>query len=70
MTGAAFSDDVLLERHNSEPIEIGAEHVLVLRVVEHEESSLRPLADVKGEIVSQLKSDAAAELARSKGGSC
>ena len=67
VTGAAFSDDVLLERHNSEPIEIGAEHVLVLRVVEHEESSLRPLADVKGEIVSQLKSDAAAELARSKG---
>ena len=43
VTGAAFSDDVLLERHNSEAIEIGAEHILVLRVVEHEESSVRPV---------------------------
>ncbi|MCB1879747.1 MAG: SurA N-terminal domain-containing protein [Gammaproteobacteria bacterium] len=67
VVGAAFSDDVLLERHNSEAIEIGAEHIIVLRVVEHEESSLRPLDKVKDEIVSHLKSKGAAELARQRG---
>lgn len=65
--GSAFSDDVLLERHNSEAIEIGAEHIIVLRVVEHEEPSLRPLDKVKDEIVSHLKSKGAAELARKRG---
>lgn len=67
VTGAAFSDDVLLERHNSEAIEIGPEHILVLRVVEHEESSVRPLDAVKEEIAAQLKSEAASKLAQSRG---
>lgn len=67
VVGAAFSDDVLLERHNSEAIEAGAEHILVLRVAEHEESSSRPLAEVKPEILEQLKSKVASELAQSKG---
>lgn len=65
--GAAFSDEVLLERHNSEAIEVSAEHVLVLRVAEHEVSLLRPLDQVQQEIVDQLKTKAASELALNKG---
>lgn len=67
VTGAAFSDDVLLERRNSEAIELGPEHILVLRVNEHEESSLRPLEEVRTEIIDKLKSKSAAELASTKG---
>ncbi len=67
VVGAAFSDDVLLEQHNSEAIEIEAEHIVVLRIIEHEESSVRPLAEVNDEILDRLKSIAAAELARSRG---
>lgn len=65
--GAAFSDEVLLERHNSEAIEVSAEHVMVLRVAEHEVSLLRPLDQVQQEIVDQLKTKAASELALNKG---
>jgi len=65
--GAAFSDEVLLERHNSEAIEVSAEHVMVLRVAEHEVSLLRPLDQVRQEIVDQLKTKAASELALNKG---
>ena len=67
VVGAAFSDDVLLERHNSEAIEIDAEHILVLRVFEHEESMVRPLDEVKSEITDRLRSKAASEIAQSKG---
>ncbi len=63
----AFSDDVLVQRHNSELLELGAEHVLVLRVAEHEESSSQSLDKVRGEIESVLKQRAAAKLAEQKG---
>ncbi len=37
VASAAFSDDVLSGGHNSEVIELGAEHMVVLRILEHEE---------------------------------
>ncbi len=63
----AFSDDVLAQRHNSELLELGAEHVLVLRVAEHEESQSQPLDKVRDEIESALKRRAASKLAEQKG---
>jgi peptidyl-prolyl cis-trans isomerase D len=65
--GAAFSDDVLLDGRNSERIELGPEHLLVLRVVEHEETSLKPLDAVQKDIEQQLRLQQAAEKAREKG---
>ncbi|OOZ35936.1 SurA N-terminal domain-containing protein [Solemya velesiana gill symbiont] len=67
VTGAIFSADVLLEGHNSEAIEVGPEHILVLRVREHEESSVKPFGEVEAAIRDQLHSDKAAEKARAKG---
>ncbi len=64
---AAFSEDVLAERHNSELLELGAEHVLVLRVAEHQESKIRPLEQVQADIEQILKRRAASELAKQKG---
>jgi len=65
--GAAFSDDVLLQSNNSEPIEISPEQVVVLRVMEHEEAAVRPYEEVKQEITDLLKKQQAAELARAEG---
>jgi peptidyl-prolyl cis-trans isomerase D len=65
--GAAFSDDVLLDGRNSEIIELGTEHVLILRVVEHEETSLRPLDAVQKDIEQQLRLQQAAEKAKERG---
>ncbi|MCP3870574.1 MAG: peptidylprolyl isomerase [Gammaproteobacteria bacterium] len=67
VTSAAFSDDVLFERNNSEAIEVAPEHVVVLRVVEHEEAAVRPLDSVKEEITSRLKGEKASEMASRKG---
>ena len=64
---AAFSEDVLTEGHNSELLELGAEHVLVLRVVEHEESKVRPLDQVRGDIEQVLKQSSASKLASENG---
>jgi peptidyl-prolyl cis-trans isomerase D len=54
VTGAAFSEDVLKEGNNSELIELDSESSIVLRVIEHEETSIEPLADVKARIVQTL----------------
>jgi len=63
----AFSDEVLNSGHNSEVIEINSEHVLVLRVNTYEESSARPLVDVKSSIEELLKNKKAAEMAKIAG---
>lgn len=51
---AAFSDDVLKGGNNSEVLELGKGRMVVLRVVEHKEPQRQALADVAGEIRSQL----------------
>jgi peptidyl-prolyl cis-trans isomerase D len=67
VVGAAFSDDVLIEGHNSEAIEIGPERMVVLRVIEHEEAAVRPFDDVQAEIEEKLKLEKAGEMARKRG---
>jgi len=67
LVGTAFSDDVLLEGHNSEVVEIGQEHLAVLRVAEHEEAAVRPFDAVKEQILSSLRTEKAANLAQDKG---
>ncbi|NOY62718.1 MAG: hypothetical protein GXP10_06100 [Gammaproteobacteria bacterium] len=52
---AAFSDDVYLHNNNSELIEVAADRVLVLHVKDKKPSSVRPLEDVKADIVAQLQ---------------
>ncbi|MBI2399394.1 MAG: SurA N-terminal domain-containing protein [Xanthomonadales bacterium] len=51
---AAFSDPVLLERNNSEPIEIGENHVVVVRLLEHKPSLPRKLEEVSTEVKAAL----------------
>ncbi|MCG8426834.1 MAG: SurA N-terminal domain-containing protein [Chromatiales bacterium] len=64
---AVFSEEVLREGNNSEAIELSSEHVVVVRVTEHEESSLRPLDEVKEDITAILTREKSAELTKQKG---
>jgi peptidyl-prolyl cis-trans isomerase D len=66
VTGAAFSEDVLQEGNNSELIELDSESAIVLRVVEHEETSIEPMADVKGRIVQILLQQNAEDQAKAE----
>ncbi len=63
----AFSDDVLEAGNNSEPIEVGRNDAIVLRVEEREAARPEPLETVKESIVATLKQKLAAEKAAEEG---
>lgn len=51
----AFSDEVLAQGNNSDPIQIGPNHVVVIRVQSHVPSEQKPLAQVHDQIATLLK---------------
>ena len=51
---AAFSDDVLKNRYNSEPIEIAENHVVVVRIKEQQDAKLKTLEEVKDQIKTHI----------------
>lgn len=66
---AAFSNAVLIEKQNSGLIEVGDNHVVVLRIKEHEESRPKTLVEARAEITEILKREktyAAVEEAAAK----
>ena len=52
----AFSEDVLTGK-NSEPVELGNEKAVVLRVKEHQPATDKPLSEVKDMIISKLREE-------------
>jgi len=60
---AAFSEEVLLDRRNSQLIELDADTVAVIRVKEHMTPKQRPLDEVKAEIADRLQFEKAVEQA-------
>jgi peptidyl-prolyl cis-trans isomerase D len=61
---AVFSDEVLRDRQNSPPVEIGDDRVIVLRVLEHRPATERPLAEVRAEVEAGLRRAAAGKAAQ------
>lgn len=59
--GAAFSDTVLLEGRNSDPIEVGSDHVVVLRLNERQASRQQTLAEARKKIDEDLLRTAASK---------
>ncbi|MGB0848657.1 MAG: SurA N-terminal domain-containing protein [Thiolinea sp.] len=64
---AAFSEEVLNERKNSEPIELKDTQAVVVRVTEHEPAKQKALDEVKDEIVKTLTTQEARTMAAKKG---
>jgi peptidyl-prolyl cis-trans isomerase D len=63
LVAAAFSEDVLARGNNSETIEVGRNHLVVLRVLQHQAEARRPLDSVREDIVTRLRRDKAAAAA-------
>lgn len=63
----AYSDDVLKQGFNSELIELGENHVLVLRLLEHQKADRKPLPEVKAQVVKTLLQDDSREKTRAAG---
>ncbi|PIW60345.1 SurA N-terminal domain-containing protein [Shewanella sp. CG12_big_fil_rev_8_21_14_0_65_47_15] len=63
---AAFSETVMLKGLNSEVIELEPNHVVVVRVKEHQDAGTLPLATVKADITDRLKQEQANDAARAK----
>ena len=65
--GAAFSDEALIDGNNSDVIELGDSRAVVLHVREHNESTLQPLEEVRGEIAAILRTELEKERASALG---
>ena len=61
---AAFSDLVLVEQNNSDPIELSDQRMLIVRVNEHIAAAPRPLDEVRDEIRLLLQRQLASARAR------
>jgi len=59
---AAFGEDVLVNGLNSDPVEVEPNHVVVLRVKEHQEAAPKTLAEARDEIAQQLRTRKAREM--------
>lgn len=62
---AAFNEDVLAG-NNSEVLELGPEHLVLLRIKEHKPEQVHSLAEVRGAVELSLKTDKAIRLLSSK----
>jgi peptidyl-prolyl cis-trans isomerase D len=63
---AAFADDVLLKGNNSSSVELGRNHVVVMRIKDHQPEAVRPLAEVKEQVISTLKREKALSAVKKK----
>jgi peptidyl-prolyl cis-trans isomerase D len=59
---AAFSEEVL-KGSNSEPLEIGGDKVVVLRMLSHQPAASRELKDVKPQVIASIQQDKAKQQA-------
>ena len=64
---AAFSDEVLLQGNNSDVIELDDDRHIALRTLEHREAQKKPLEQVRDQIVTRLKFEAARDKTRERG---
>ncbi|MGL6072054.1 peptidyl-prolyl cis-trans isomerase, partial [Craterilacuibacter sp.] len=64
---AAFSDDVLKKKHNSEPVDVGNNTLVVARVAELQPAHQQTLAEVSPLIRTELLQKDGAKLAQEKG---
>jgi peptidyl-prolyl cis-trans isomerase D len=67
IAASAYSDDVLTQGYNSEPLDIGENHVVVLRLLEHQKASLLSLETVQDQVKKLLIQTKAKEATKNAG---
>ncbi|RXR05219.1 SurA N-terminal domain-containing protein [Pseudoxanthomonas composti] len=60
---AAFSEALIQDGTASDPIEIGPQHSVVIRVLQHTDEQARPLAQVKPQVEAAIRNDRAKKAA-------
>lgn len=63
LMNAIFSDEAILERRNTEAIEVMPDTLVSARVLEHKAATAQSVSIVRDEIVEKLKSQLAADMA-------
>jgi peptidyl-prolyl cis-trans isomerase D len=66
LISAAFSDEVLNQNRNSDMLDVTDTHKVVLRLAEHQPSTIKPLEEVKQGIVNTLKHQQASKAVMNK----
>ena len=64
---AAFAEDVLKKGYNSEPLEVGVNHVVVVRVKEHRPTAQKPFESIKEQIRQTMVKEQAQQKAAAAG---
>ncbi|MBO9715357.1 MAG: SurA N-terminal domain-containing protein [Pseudoxanthomonas sp.] len=54
---AAFSETMIEDGTASDPIQLGPEHAVVIRVLEHTPQQARPLAEVREQVIAAVRAD-------------
>ncbi len=63
---AAFSDQVKVQGENSDAVELGPDHVAVVRMAEHKPAAVKPLDEVSGEIQKSILTERARAAAKER----
>ena len=64
---SVFSDEVVKNKRNTEVVDVGNNLLVSARIVEYKAATVRPLAEVSGEITKRLTQQQAAQLAANQG---
>ena len=63
---AAFSDTVLVQNNNSDPIDLGPDHIVVVRIGEHKPATPKPLAEVHDIVRDKILAERLARDAKAR----
>lgn len=63
---AAFSDSVLVQNNNSDPIELGPNHIVVVRIAERKAATPKTLDEVRDQVRSRIVAERAAKKAKAR----
>jgi peptidyl-prolyl cis-trans isomerase D len=58
---SSFDDELISTGRNSDAIELSDNHIIVLRVVEHQVAKTKPLEEVREEVIAEVRQERAAK---------
>lgn len=66
VVGAAFSDAVLVQGNNSDQLELGPNHLAIVRVSQHQPATPKPIADVRSMIEQRVVAERISKQAQDR----
>ncbi|MBN8727875.1 MAG: SurA N-terminal domain-containing protein [Xanthomonadales bacterium] len=63
---AAFSEGVLVQKNNSDPVELGPNHIAVVRVADHQAATPKPLEEVRTAVRDRILDTRVASQAKER----